>query len=224
MREPDRAFDAFEELRSAVARQLRRPSVEAIYRLSHRRRRRRARVVAAVLVALMATVWAASVQRPQPSIAPLPTPLPTPSTQPSTQANPSAEPTATPSQAPAEPQSPSEKCSTRADVQPSGPSSDFSTYRVYLVNVLCSGVRVSVAWATYAVTDNGKPTAVQTLYRQGVVYLDRDHTAVTFALGSPAGCWRGYVGYGNVTPPSVINGLGLPGNDLGNLGAMMDNC
>jgi hypothetical protein len=220
MREPDRAFDAFEELRSGVARQLRRPEVEAIYRLSHRRRRRRVRTIAAVLAAVMATAWAASTLRPEPPI----TPLPTPSTQPSTQATASAEPTATPSQAPAEPQSPREKCSTRADVRPSGPPPDFSTYRVYLVNVLCPGVRVMVVWATYAVTDNGKPTAAQTLYQQGVVYLDRDHPAVTFALSRPAGCWRGYVGYGNTTPPGVINGPGPPGNDLGNLGAIMDNC
>jgi hypothetical protein len=221
MREPDRAFDAFEELRSGVARHLRRPAVEAIYRLSHRRRRRRMRTVAAVLAAVMvATAWAASIQRPEPSI----TPLPTPSTQPSEQATASAEPTATPSHASAEPQSPSETCSTRANVRPSGPAQDFSTYRVYLVNVLCLGVQVRVVWATYAVTDNGKPTEVQTLYRQGAVYLDRDHTAVTFALGRPVGCWRGYVGYGNVTPPAVINGPGPPGNDLGNLGAMMNNC
>ena len=220
MPEPDRAFDAFEELRSGVARQLHRPAVEAIYRLSRRRRRRRVRTVAAVVVALMATAWAASIQRPEPSI----TPVPTPSTEPSTQATASAEPTATPSSAPAAPQSPSENCSTRANVRPSGPPQGFATYRVYLVNVLCPGVQVKVVWATYAVTDNGTPTEVQTLYRQGVVYLDRDHTAVTFALGRPVGCWYGYVGYGNVTPPGVINGPGLPGNDLGNLGSMMANC
>jgi hypothetical protein len=218
MREPDRAFYAFEELRSGVAQQLHRPAVDAIYRLSHRRRRRRVRTVAAVLAAVMATAWAASIQRPEPSI----TPLPTPSAEPSSPATASAEPTATPS--PAEPQSTSETCSTRGDVRPSGPAQGFSTYRVYLVNVLCPGVRVRVVWATYAVTDNGKPTMVQTLYRQGEVYLDRDHTAVTFPLGRPVGCWHGYVGYGNVTPPAVFNGPGLPGNDLGNLGSMMDNC
>jgi len=228
MLESDRAAAAFEELRAGIAPQIRRPAEATIQRLSVRRRRRRMRAVASGMAAMMAVAFAVSVQRFEPPV------TPTPSGKPSATAEPTAEPTPTPAMsespssdpasAPPVGQPSSGQCSTRGVLRPGAPSGDFSVYTVKLINVVCPGVRVRVLWATYSATDYSTPSEVQTLYRQGTVYLDRDRTTLTFPLASPATCWRGYVGYGNVSAPSVINGPVPPGNDLGNLGSMSHNC
>jgi hypothetical protein len=211
---------AFRDFKAGVAPRVRRPTIETIQRLARRRRRRRHGLATSGVVALMVLGAGLLLQGPHPAATPLPSNSATPTASAPTSPDPG--PTATES-APAS-QAPSEQCSTEATVRPSGPiGSDFHAYKVYLLDPVCPGVRVRVLWATYSVTNFQTPGEVQTLYRQGTVYLDRDHSTLTFPMERPPGCWRGYVGYGNVSAPSTINGS-QPIFGNANIGSMALNC